>query len=210
MHCEQSLMKVRIFANKVIFVKSEVLSNTIEQFDGILKKSKALFLAKSQDYGPSWRVLRPSSLTDQLYIKAARIRSLEQKKDQKVEDDITGEYMALINYSIMAIIQEIFGFTEDHLDIAMDKLQTKYEEIVLETRTLLEAKNHDYGEAWRMMRVSSFTDLILVKLLRIKQMEANDQDNLVSEGPKSNFQDIINYAVFALIKFSEEGKFELK
>ncbi len=210
MHCELSLMKVKIFANKVIFVKSEVLSKTIEQFDGILKKSKALFLAKSQDYGPSWRVLRPSSLTDQLYIKAARIRSLEQKKDQKVEDDITGEYMALINYSIMAIIQEIFGFTEDHLDIAMDKLQTKYEEIVLETRTLLEAKNHDYGEAWRMMRVSSFTDLILVKLLRIKQMEANDQDNLVSEGPKSNFQDIINYAVFALIKFSEEGKFELK
>ncbi len=203
-------MKVKIFANKVIFVKSEVLSKTIEQFDGILKKSKALFLAKSQDYGPSWRVLRPSSLTDQLYIKAARIRSLEKKKDQKVEDDITGEYMALINYSIMAIIQEIFGFTEDHLDIAMDKLQNKYEEIVLETRTLLEAKNHDYGEAWRMMRVSSFTDLILVKLLRIKQMEANDQDNLVSEGPKSNFQDIINYAVFALIKFSEEGKFELK
>jgi len=191
-------------------VKSEVLSNTIDQFDKILAKSKSLFLAKSRDYGPSWRVLRPSSLTDQLYIKAARIRSLEQKKNQKVEDDITGEYLALINYSLMAIIQEEYGFTEDHLDVSMDKLQHSYEQLVADTRTLLEAKNHDYGEAWRMMRVSSYTDLILVKLLRIKQMEANEQENLVSEGPKSNFQDIINYAVFALIKFSEEGKFPLK
>lgn len=191
-------------------MKRADLSDTIQQFDGILSKAKSLFLAKSKDYGPSWRVLRPSSLTDQLYIKAARIRSLEQKNDQKVEDDITGEYMALINYSIMAIIQEDLGYTEDHLDIAMDKLQKEYEDIVVETRTLLEAKNHDYGEAWRMMRVSSFTDLMLVKLLRIKQMESNEHENLVSEGPKSNFQDIINYAVFALIKFSEEGKFALK
>jgi len=127
-----------------------------------------------------------------------------------VEDDVTGEYLALINYSIMAIIQGKLGVTDDHLSIPMDQLVQEYESIVEETRSLLEAKNHDYGEAWRMMRISSYTDLILVKLLRLKQMEQNTEDNLVSEGPKSNYQDILNYSVFALIKFSEIGKYNLK
>lgn len=186
------------------------MSKTISQFDQILSKTKYLFEAKSKDYGPSWRVLRPSSITDQLYIKAARIRSIETKEKQMVEDDITGEYLALINYSIMAVIQGKIGVTDDHLSTPMEQLVQEYDAIVLETRTLLEAKNHDYGEAWRMMRISSYTDLILVKLLRLKQMEQNNEDNLVSEGPKSNYQDILNYAVFALIKLSEIGKYNLK
>ena len=186
------------------------MSKTINQFDQILEKTKSLFEAKSKDYGPSWRVLRPSSITDQLYIKAARIRSIETKEKQLVDDDVTGEYLALINYSIMAIIQSKFGVADNPDLNEMDKLVQAYDEIVLETRTLLEAKNHDYGEAWRMMRISSYTDLILVKLLRLKQMEQNTEDNLVSEGPKSNYQDILNYAVFALIKFSEIGKYNLQ
>lgn len=186
------------------------MSNTIDQFDQILQKTKNLFVAKSKDYGPSWRVLRPSSLTDQLYIKAARIRSIETKKTQKVEDDITGEYLALINYSIMAIIQHKLGVADNPDLTEMDTLTQEYEGLVLETRNLLEAKNHDYGEAWRMMRISSYTDLILVKLLRLKQMEQNTEENKVSEGPKSNYQDILNYSVFALIKFSEIGKYNLK
>ena len=126
-----------------------------------------------------------------------------------IEDDVTGEYLALINYSVMAIIQGKLGVTDDHLSVPLEDLVKEYEAIVLETRTLLEAKNHDYGEAWRMMRISSYTDLILVKLLRLKQMEQNKEENLVSEGPKSNYQDILNYAVFALIKFSEIGKYKL-
>lgn len=186
------------------------MSKTIDQFDQILQKTKQLFEAKSKDYGPSWRVLRPSSLTDQLYIKAARIRSIETKEKQMIEDDVTGEYLALINYSIMAIIQSKLGVADNPDLNEMDQLVKEYEDLVLETRTLLEAKNHDYGEAWRMMRISSYTDLILVKLLRLKQMEQNTQDNLVSEGPKSNYQDILNYAVFALIKFSELGKYNLQ
>lgn len=127
-----------------------------------------------------------------------------------VEDDITGEYLALINYSVMAIIQGKHGVTDDILSVPMETLVEDYASIVLETRTLLEAKNHDYGEAWRMMRISSYTDLILVKLLRLKQMELNTEENLVSEGPKSNYQDILNYAVFALIKLSEIGKYNLQ
>lgn len=185
------------------------MSKTISQFDQILGKTKHLFEAKSKDYGPSWRVLRPSSITDQLYIKAARIRSIETKEKQMVEDDVIGEYLALINYSIMAIIQGNRGVTDDHLSVPMETLVKEYDDIVLETRTLLEAKNHDYGEAWRMMRISSYTDLILVKLLRLKQMEQNTEENKVSEGPKSNYQDILNYSVFALIKFSEIGKYNL-
>ena len=186
------------------------MSKTISQFDQILGKTKTLFEAKSKDYGPSWRVLRPSSITDQLYIKAARLRSIETKEKQMIEDDITGEYLALINYSVMAIIQGRLGSTDDHLSTPMETLVQEYDSIVQETRTLLEAKNHDYGEAWRMMRISSYTDLILVKLLRLKQMEQNTEENLVSEGPKSNYQDILNYAVFALIKLSEIGKYKLK
>ncbi len=185
------------------------MSKTIGQFDQILSKTKELFEAKSKDYGPSWRVFRPSSLTDQLYIKASRIRSIETKSKQMVEDDITGEYLALINYSIMSIMQYKLGLTDNPDVSEMDILNKEYDLIVQETRNLLEAKNHDYGEAWRMMRLSSYTDLILVKLLRLKQMEQNEEENIVSEGPKSNYQDILNYSVFALIKLSEIGKFKL-
>lgn len=185
------------------------MSKTIQQFDQIIDKGRTLFISKSKDYGPSWRLLRPSSLTDQLYIKAARIRSIETKKEQKIEDEISGEYMALINYSLMAIIQADLGASDDHLSVSMEDLIEHYDKQVGEARSLLEAKNHDYGEAWRMMRISSFTDLILVKLLRLKQMEQNDGQTLVSEGPKSNYQDILNYSVFALIKLSEQGKYNL-
>ncbi len=182
----------------------------MSQFDQILDNCKTLFKKKSKDYGPSWRLLRASSITDQLYIKAARIRSIEEKKEQKIKDNISGEFQALINYSIMAILQEKLGYTDDHLNIPMKKLVDEYDHVVKETRDLLEAKNHDYGEAWRMMRISSYTDLILVKLLRLKQMEENKGKTLVSEGPKSNYQDIMNYAVFALIKLIEQGKFKVK
>jgi len=192
-----------------IFVKNFDLSNTIEQYNQVINKAKSLFINKNKDYGPTWRVLRPSSLTDQLYIKAARIRSLEIKGNQLVEDSISDEYMALVNYGIMSIIQLERGVLENIDEVDSKRVEEEYNFTIHETRDLFVAKNHDYGEAWRMMRISSFTDLILVKLLRIKQMEQNNGQTIVSEGPKSNYQDIINYAVFGLIKLSEIGKFKI-
>jgi hypothetical protein len=151
-----------------------------------------------KDYGSAWRILRLPSLTDQIYIKAQRIRSLQENDVRKIEEDETGEFIGIINYSIMALIQLELGVA-DQPDIDVEKATELFDAKVKITKQLMEDKNHDYGEAWREMRVSSLTDLILQKLLRVKQIEDNKGKTLVSEGIDANYQDMINYAVFALI-----------
>jgi len=158
---------------------------------------------KTQDYGTAWRVLRPSSLTDQIYIKASRIRSIQEKGKMKVDEQIDDAFRAIVNYSLMAMIQLEYAVEAEKYEIETDKLMRLYDGYVRETRQLMMDKNHDYGEAWRDMRVSSMTDLILMKLLRVKQIEENDGKTIVSEGLKANYQDIMNYAIFALIQLSE-------
>ncbi len=157
-----------------------------------------LFAKKNKDYGTSWRILRLPSITDQIYIKAQRIRTIQDKGSQKVEDGITEEFIGIINYCVMALIQ--IALQGANSELGTEKLSTLYDEQVGEVKELLFNKNHDYGEAWREMRVSSMTDIILMKLLRIKQIEDNQGITLVSEGVKSGYQDMINYAVFCLIK----------
>lgn len=175
------------------------MNQTQQEFQEIIERCRSLFLAKTKDYGTAWRILRPRSITDQLYIKAKRIRSIEEKGTQKVGDSIDSEFIGLVNYSILALIQ--LEMPEDApLELPVDVVARQYDEQVAENIRLLQAKNHDYGEAWRWMRVSSMTDLILQKLLRIKQIEDNDGNTTVSEGLEANYRDIINYAVFALIK----------
>ena len=179
-----------------------MMEKTAIEYKQVIDTCKALFIKKTSDYGTAWRVMRLSSITDQIYIKAQRIRSIQEKGVQKVEDGIKGEFVAIVNYCIMAMIQiELEGDTTD-LDIKVEQLKPLYEAAVAETFELLQNKNHDYGEAWREMRVSSITDIILMKLLRVKQIEDNQGKTLVSEGVKANYQDMINYAVFALIKLS--------
>ena len=176
---------------------------TLKQFDQIMKECATVFIKKTKDYGTSWRILRPSSLTDQLYIKAKRIRSIEEKGQQKVEDSIASDYMGLVNYSILAIIQLTMDYTAP-LELEPKIAVEWYEDQVNITRDLLISKNHDYGEVWREMRLSSMTDLILMKLLRIKQIEDNKGETLISEGVDANYRDIINYAIFSLIKLEEQ------
>lgn len=174
------------------------MESTLRHFDIILSSCKEVFLNKQKDYGTSWRIFRASSLTDQLYIKAKRLRSIEEKGTQKINEPIEGEYSALINYSLLAIIQ--LSLDEDApLELPAEKVEKLYADEVKITRDLLDKKNHDYGEAWRELRLSSITDLILAKLLRIKQIENNDGKTIASEGQEGNYRDIINYAVFALI-----------
>ena len=175
------------------------MQQTLEEFNGIIQECRSLFIAKTTDYGTAWRILRPRSITDQLYIKASRIRSIEEKGMQKVGDSIASEFIGLVNYSILALIQLELPESAP-LELPADAVAALYDKHVAENIRLLQAKNHDYGEAWRLMRVSSMTDLILQKLLRIKQIEDNDGATLVSEGLEANYRDIINYAVFALIK----------
>ncbi|RME99337.1 MAG: DUF1599 domain-containing protein [Bacteroidetes bacterium] len=179
------------------------MESTLHQFDRILARCREIFLQKQQDYGTSWRIFRPSSLTDQLFIKAKRLRSIEEKGTQQVDDPLEDEYMGLINYSILAIIQlRLPPETPLHLDT--ETVARYYDEEVSKTRSLLAKKNHDYGEVWRELRLSSITDLILAKLLRIRQIEANAGETTISEGPIENYRDIINYAVFALILLQEQ------
>lgn len=183
--------------------KTCCVEKTLGQYDLIIEQCKEIFLAKTADYGTAWRILRLPSLTDQLYIKASRIRSIEEKKVQKVGDSIENEFIGLVNYGIIALIQLSLS-ENDPLDLPLDEVRLRYETEAKTTRELLSAKNHDYGEIWREMRISSLTDIILMKLLRIKQIEDNEGRTLVSEGLDSNFRDIVNYAVFALIKFKGE------
>lgn len=179
-------------------------AHTFEQYLTETSACRALFLQKNKDYGTAWRILRPSSLTDQLFIKAKRIRSLELNKERKVDEGVRPEYVGLVNYSIMALIQLELG-EDAPLELEAEQVAQLYEHYHDATFELMKAKNHDYGEAWRDMRISSLTDLILMKLLRVKQIEDNNGQTLVSEGLDANYQDIINYAVFALIKLTEKG-----
>jgi hypothetical protein len=181
------------------------VQHTLQQFDQIIATCKDIFLKKTQDYGTAWRILRPSSLTDQLYIKAKRIRSIQEMGKQKVEDPVEQEFIGLVNYSIMALLQ--MRLTEaDGLELAPEEATRQYEAEVKITRDLLEQKNHDYGEVWRELRVSSITDLILMKLLRVKQIEDNEGATIISEGIDANYRDIINYAIFAMILIEENKK----
>lgn len=172
---------------------------TFDEYTQVIEACKALFEKKTQDYGTAWRILRLPSITDQIYIKAQRIRSIQEKGTQKVEDDIATEFIGIVNYCLIALVQ-IELKEEQEVDLPAKKIMPLYEKSVDETVQLLQNKNHDYDEAWRDMRISSITDIILMKLFRIKQIEDNEGKTLVSEGIKANYQDIINYAVFCLIK----------
>ena len=176
--------------------------NTDEQFRGVVAECRSLFEKKLHDYGASWRILRPSSLTDQLFIKAKRIRSLEVKKESLVGEGIRPEFVALINYGIVGLIQLAKGYV-DRVDITPAEALVLYDHYAAEALALMIRKNHDYDEAWRSMRVSSYTDLILTKIERIKEIEDLDGHTLVSEGIDANYMDVINYAVFGVIKLSE-------
>ena len=175
-----------------------IMTNTSKEYDTVIATCRTLFINKMQDYGCAWRILRLPSLTDQIYIKAQRIRSLQENEIRKVDEDETGEFIGIINYSIMALIQLELGIA-DQPDLTVEKATQLYDEKVALTKELMLNKNHDYGEAWREMRVSSLTDLILQKLLRVKQIEDNRGKTLVSEGIDANYQDMINYSIFALI-----------
>lgn len=172
---------------------------TRSQYDRESLQCRNLFIKKMHDYGHSWRILRPTSLTDQLLIKAKRIRSIEEAGTQKVEDSIDQDFIGLVNYGIMAIIQLRHPQPEDEQSESNDQILSWYDQTAIEIADLMERKNHDYGEVWRSMRISSMTDLILMKLLRIKQIEDKDGKTLVSEGLEANYADIVNYAIFALI-----------
>jgi len=174
------------------------MSETTKQYDGIIEICRELFINKMKDYGSAWRILRLPSLTDQIFIKAQRIRSLQQNAERKVNEGERSEFIGIINYSLMALIQIDKGVVEQP-DLSLEEAIELYDEKVALTKQLMLDKNHDYGEAWRDMRVSSLTDLILQKLLRVKQIEDNQGKTLVSEGIDANYQDMINYSIFALI-----------
>ena len=176
-----------------------MVEKTATEYREVISTCKALFEKKTRDYGTAWRILRLSSITDQIFIKAQRIRSIQEKGTQKVGDPIKDEFIGIINYCIIAMIQIRLSDSEQ-MDLAFEDLEGYYDEAVDETFVLLSNKNHDYGEAWREMRITSITDIILMKLLRVKQIEDNAGKTLVSEGVKANYQDMINYSVFALIK----------
>ncbi|MEQ8336886.1 MAG: DUF1599 domain-containing protein [Cyclobacteriaceae bacterium] len=176
-------------------------SQTVAQYEQIIGTCKEIFRKKTLDYGTAWRILRLPSITDQILIKAQRIRSIQEKGTQKVEEDIRSEFVGIINYCIIALIQ--MTLTEDDpMELTYDFLEPKYDTAVKETLELLTNKNHDYGEAWREMRVSSITDIILMKLFRVKQIEDNSGKTIISEGIGANYQDMINYSVFCLIKLN--------
>lgn len=185
-------------------MRVEAMSNTSEQYKVVQDECRALYVNKMKDYGNSWRVLRPRSLTDQIYIKARRIRSIEEKGEMMINEGIRAEYIGIINYSIMALIQLESPQDEPDTTETREYLAELYDKHFYETRALMDAKNHDYDEAWREMRLSSLTDIILMKLNRIKQIEDNEGRTFVSEGLSANYADIINYAVFAMIKLNEK------
>ncbi|SDD42095.1 protein of unknown function [Algoriphagus faecimaris] len=179
-------------------------TKTSSEYTEVISRCKELFRKKTIDYGTAWRILRLSSITDQIFIKAQRIRSIQEKGNQKVEDPIVDEFVGIINYCLIALLQISFR-EDDRMEIPFEELEPSYDQWVQDTKGLLENKNHDYGEAWREMRVSSMTDIILMKLLRVKQIEDNEGQTLVSEGIEANYQDMINYSVFCLIKLGYHG-----
>lgn len=174
------------------------MEKTNQQYDRVIQICREVFVKKMNDYGVAWRILRPSSITDQIYIKANRIRSIEEKGISKVDEGIRPEYIGIINYAIIGLIQLELGISDNEL-LKEDTINL-YDNYFHEAKSLMQSKNHDYGEAWRNMRVSSYTDLILMKIKRTKQIEDNQGQTLVSEGIDANYFDMINYSVFALIK----------
>lgn len=179
------------------------MADTIRQFDKALQQCREVFRKKLDDYGASWRIMRPCSITDQIYIKAKRIRSLETKGEAMVDEGILPEFMAIVNYGVVGLIQLGRGFV-DEVDMSAKEALELYDKYIGSTRSLMIAKNHDYDEAWRAMRVNSYTDLILTKIQRTKQIEDHDGVTQVSEGIDANYMDMINYAVFGIIKLTEE------
>ena len=176
------------------------MEQTIAEYDSIIKKCEDIFAKKMKDYGSAWTILRISSLTDQIFIKAQRIRSIEQKGVQKIEEDISNEFVGIVNYAIIGLIQLDLGVSELAVEMDHNEVMNIFAKHTNIAKELMIAKNHDYGEAWRDMRVSSLTDLILQKILRVKQIEDNQGTTLISEGVDANYLDMLNYAVFALIK----------
>lgn len=178
------------------------MQKTRQQFEQALNQCHQLFVQKTGDYGPAWRILRPESITDQIYIKANRVRSIEEKHTQKIADDRLSEFIGIVNYSIMGLIQLHLG-AASQVDMTAEEADKKYQQFSQQAKELMLKKNHDYDEAWRKMRISSYTDLILMKLFRIKQIEDSQGQTQVSEGIDANYMDIANYAVFAIIKLTE-------
>lgn len=181
------------------------MADTIAQFEKVIALCRDLFQKKLVDYGPSWRIMRPQSITDQIFIKANRIRSLELKGVSMVDEGIKPEFIGIVNYGVIGLIQLAKGFA-DTTDMTAEEATGLYDKYITETKELMYAKNHDYDEAWRSMRISSYTDLILMKIYRTKQIESHNGKTIVSEGIDANYMDMINYAIFGLIKleFGEE------
>lgn len=175
------------------------MADTVAQFEHVISICRDLFVKKLKDYGASWRILRPQSLTDQIFIKAKRIRSIETKGESKIDEGIRSEFIGIVNYGIIGLIQLHLGYADTE-DISNDEALALYDKYMTETKALMYAKNHDYDEAWRSMRISSYTDLILTKICRTKQIEDNEGKTLVSEGIDANYMDMINYSLFGLIK----------
>ncbi len=178
------------------------IGRTNKKFETIIQKCRFIFLTKMKDYGSSWRILRIPSLTDQIFIKANRIRSIESKGIRKVDEGIIPEYIGIVNYSVIALIQIELGENGEQ-NLSLEDAEKLYNKHIYSARDLMMNKNHDYGEAWKEMRLSSFTDIILMKLMRIKQIEDNMGKTFISEGINANYQDIINYSIFALIRLEE-------
>ncbi len=197
-------LRFPLFWVKFTQIRTIYMQHTSEQYDAIITSCRDLFSKKMKDYGSAWRILRLPSLTDQIYIKAQRIRSLQENEVRKVDEGEKSEFIGIINYAIMALIQLEKGVAQEP-DLSSEEAIKLYNKHIGVTKSLMEKKNHDYGEAWRDMRISSLTDLIIQKLLRVKQIEDNKGKTLVSEGIEANYQDIINYSVFALIHMNESN-----
>lgn len=179
-----------------------IMSKTIAQYESIIKICKDIFTKKAKDYGTAWRVLRTSSITDQIFIKAQRIRTIEEKGSQKVDEGVRSEYIGIVNYSVIGLMQLDLK-NDSRTEIPIEEVSTLFDKYANQAKHLMRDKNHDYGEAWRDMRISSLTDLLLMKILRIKQIEDNKGKTIISEGIDANYLDMINYAVFALIRIEE-------
>jgi len=188
-----------------LIVYYRIMTNTAEEFRQEIDECREIFAKKAKDYGTAWRILRLPSLTDQIYIKANRIRSIQEQGENRVAEGVEPEFVAMVNYAVMALIQLELGASED-IDLPIEKALELYDKHLGRTVALMLDKNHDYGEAWRQMRVSSMVDLILMKLLRIKQIEDNDGKTLISEGVEGGYMDIINYSLFCLIKLRNEDR----
>jgi len=178
------------------------MEQTLQQYDSAVEKCRDIFIKKTHDYGTAWRILRPKSITDQIFIKAQRVRTIEETGENRVGEDVRDEYIGIINYCAMAMIQLELN-DSDPMELEPARAKELFESKLLKARSLMILKNHDYGEAWRDMRVSSLTDLILMKILRIRQIEDKSGKTLISEGVDANYLDMMNYALFALIRLSE-------